>query len=57
MKLETAAEILGVSGDSSMDDVLQIYRSMAAAWHPEKVCKDSIVSIKQHFHHIVRVRF
>ena len=37
MKLEEAAELLGVAIDTPVDVIKQIYRRQALHWHPEKV--------------------
>ena len=37
MKLEEAAAILGVSVDTSVENLKQTYRRLALHWHPDKV--------------------
>jgi DnaJ-class molecular chaperone len=37
MKVEEAAEILGVSVDASVENLKQAYRKLALYWHPDKV--------------------
>jgi DnaJ-class molecular chaperone len=39
MKLEEAADLLGVSIDTPVDILKQTYRRLALHWHPDKVCK------------------
>lgn len=43
MKLEEAACILGVSVDTSVENLKSTYRKLALHWHPDKV---NIVIIK-----------
>ena len=37
MRLEEAAEILGVSVDTPVETLKQTYRKLALHWHPDKV--------------------
>lgn len=37
MKIEEAAELLGVSVDTPVDVLKQTYRRLALHWHPDKV--------------------
>ena len=39
MKLEEAASILGVSVDTSVENLKQTYRKLALHWHPDKCNK------------------
>ena len=53
MKLEEAACVLGVSIDTSVDNLKSTYRRLALHRHPDKVskyCKFNIIPINEYYY-------